>query len=85
MGKNKIMKRNLYLTLYSIVTLIGLGCFGVGLSCICGYLAGKEYLTRWLGTVPMAFSTALCVMFLGLAIFLIGKNHLNYVETNGQV
>jgi dipeptide/tripeptide permease len=66
----------LYKTIYSLVLLIGVGCFGIGVSSVCGYLAGRHYLTRWIGEVPMAFSTSVVIMFIGLALFLIGQNHL---------
>lgn len=74
----------LYKAFYSIVLLIGVGIFGISLSSILSYLAGNQYLTRWMGTVPMAFSTSVMFMFTGLALFLIGKIHLMNGKANRQ-
>ena len=72
------------MTIYSTVTIIGIGVMAVGGSSVCGYIAGKEYLTRWIGDVPMAFSTSILFTFVGLALYLIGKKHLNN-EADRQV
>lgn len=63
--------------IYWTVTLIGVGCIGVGASAVVGYFTGKHHLTRWIGDVPMAFSTSLIVTFVGIALYLIGKHHVH--------
>jgi len=64
--------------IHSVVLLIGVGCFGVGLGSICSYLSGNPNFSVWYGGVPMAFSTSTVIMFIGLALYLIGKTHLIY-------
>lgn len=82
--KSSIRRFNKYFqTMYSIVTLIGVCCFAVGFGSICGYATGRVNFTSWYAGGPMPFSTSAVISLIGLALFIIGKNHLND-QSEGQ-
>lgn len=58
----------------AVITLIGVACFGIGFSNVCGYMTGNgKLVTPWFGKVPMAFSTSIAIAAIGLALYLTGK------------
>lgn len=70
---------------HSAILLIGIGCFGIGLSSVMYYIGGKGYRTGWVGETPMAFSTSLVVMFIGVALYLTGKSLIRHDKIIRQI
>lgn len=66
------------ITITWAVTVIGVSCIGGGLGTIIGYVYGWNNFSRWLGNVPMAFSTSCFIFFIGVALYLIGKYGLQH-------
>lgn len=54
------------------VSMCGIVSVVIGTLTLYGYITGLEYLSKWAGTTPMAFSTAVAVTLLGIAVTTIG-------------
>lgn len=67
---------------YAIILLIGVACAGIGLSNVCVYLNGNINIT-WYDGIPMAFSTAVAIFLIGIALYLTGKTFFNYDKKIG--
>lgn len=65
--------------IYSIVSLIGISCIAVSIGRITEalFFNGTD-ITSWHDGKPMAFSTACTIGCIGVALYLIGKNHIHH-------
>lgn len=61
----------------STILLIGVACFGVGISNVAQYINDRTP-DIWYGQYPMPFSTSVVVLFIGLALFLTGEKFRYY-------
>lgn len=64
-------------TIPSLIILLGLSIFGIGLGSVSSYLSGNIEVTAWVGDTPMSFSTAVTCLLSGLAFYMIGKYAFN--------
>lgn len=69
----------------SIIILIGLSIFGIGLGSVSGYMSGNIEVATWRGDTPMSFNTAITCLLSGLAFYMIGKYAFNNDKTRRQV